>query len=243
MNKLKGWIGGLTAILLLAGVGQVEAVEVGNGFAFPDRFPGSAQHLLFDKGPRLAVGAYVVLGTDDDGNAIPLTAATVTNLLSGVQYDLGGGGPGFFDFFVQAFPMPELDFDLHRGTWFFEVWDASGNSASAQTVMEFEFVMPFVKEFSASADEFNINFSWRYPKDQEEACTVYLQRVRLLRNALDQVAATGLSFPGEPVNISLDQVPDDLENLWARVENFCLAPAYSRSNTFRPLLDLLNEED
>ena len=48
---------------------------------------------------------------------------------------------------------------------------------------------------------------------------------------------------GKPVNIPLDQVPEDLENLWVRVENACFAPALSRSNTFRPLLDLLHDEE
>jgi hypothetical protein len=241
MNKLKGWIGGLTAILLLASVGRVEALAFGDLFAFPDRRPGSAQHLLFDKGPRLFVGAFVVLGSDQDGNPIPLMRATATNLRTGVQYDLPAGTVSFFDFFVQAWPEPEFDTDLHLGTWFFEAWDVELNHASAQMDMEYGFVMPFVKEFSASADESNITFGWRYPKDQEETCTLYGSRVRLLRNVDDQPVATALLFPGQPVNISLDQVPEDLENLWARVENFCLAPALSRSNTFRPLLDLLNE--
>jgi len=243
MTNLKGGIRCLTVILLLASVGRVEALEFTSQFAFPDRFPGSAQHLGFEKGPRLAVLAFVELSIDQDGNAIPFTTATVTNLSSGVQYELSGGGPGFFDFFVQARPMPELDFDLHLGTWFFEVWDASGNYTTAQTDMVSEFVMPYVNELSASADESNINFRWRYPKNQEETCTFYLAGVRLLRNINDQLVATGLLSPGEPPTISLDQVPEDLENLWVRVENACFAPAISRSNTFRPLLDLLNEED
>ncbi len=243
MRNLKNWIGVLTAILLLASVGRVEALEFGNLFAFQDRFPGSAQHLQFEKGPRLAVLGFVELSSDQDGNAIPLTQATVTNLSSGVQYELFGGGPGFFAFFVQARPMPELDFDLHLGTWFFEAWDASGDYATAQTDMVYEFAMPYVKEFSASADESNITFEWRYPKDQEETCTFYLARVRLLRSIGDQPVATGLLLPGEPATIPLNQVPEDLENVWARVENACFAPAVSRSNTFRPLLDLLNAED
>jgi hypothetical protein len=154
--------------------------------------PSVEVKLLFDKRPRLFVGAFVVLGSDQDGNPIPLMRATATNLRTGVQYDLPAGTVSFFDFFVQAWPEPEFDTDLHLGTWFFEAWDVELNHAS-------------------------------------------------LRNVDDQPVATALLFPGQPVNISLDQVPEDLENLWARVENFCLAPALSRSNTFRPLLDLLNE--
>jgi len=172
--------------------------------------PSVEVKLLFDKRPRLFVGAFVVLGSDQDGNPIPLMRATATNLRTGVQYDLPAGTVSFFDFFVQAWPEPEFDTDLHLGTWFFEAWDVELNHASAQ-------------------------------KDQEETCTFYGSRVLLLRNVDDQPVATALLFPGQPVNISLDQVPEDLENLWARVENFCLAPALSRSNTFRPLLDLLNE--
>ena len=243
MNRLRRGIGGLTAILLLASVGPVQALEFGTLAVFPDRWPGSAQHLLFDKGPRLFVGAFVVLSSDQDGNAIPLMRATATNLRTGVQYDLPVGIVGLFEFFVQAWPEPEFDFDLHAGPWLFEMRDVELNYASAQMDMVYEFVMPFVKEFSASADESNITFGWRYPKDQQETCIFYGSRVRLLRNADDQPVATELLFSGPPLTISLDQVPEDLENLWARVENFCLAPAWSRSNTFRPLLDLLNESD
>ena len=243
MSNLKGWIGGLTAILLLASVGRVEALEFTGQFAFPDRFPGSAQHLGFEKGPRLALPAFIEFSLDQDGNAIPLTRATVTNLRTWVQYDAPVADIAIKDSFVQPWPMPELDFDLHLGTWLFEAWDAMGNYAWAEVDMAAEFVMPFVKEMSASADESNITFGWRYPEDQEETCTFYLGLVRLLRNDLDQPVATEFIFPGEPVTIPLDQVPENLENLWVRVENACFAPALSRSNTFRPLLDLLNEPD
>jgi hypothetical protein len=221
-------------------------------FAFKDRFPGSSQHLGFQKGELLMVGAFI----QPDDN--PITEVTATNLSSGLELYLFS--PNIGTILSGAYfpvPLPPFNMDYHLGIWEIRVEDEEGNVVHAQTHdLDKTETMPYVKDIQASGDPLAPTISWRAPKQKDvpEWCEVHY-RVRLLKYADDQFYAsspTTATFIEIPAGFL---APEDIIDTYVRIEcrgidfnewEYFQPPYYPhpleiRSETFRPLIDLIYE--
>jgi len=76
---------------------------------FVDRFPGNSQHLGFDKGNLLALGAFVISDT-------PISSVTATNLSSGLVLNATAADAGpIFSALYQVLPLPPFNAEEHLG--------------------------------------------------------------------------------------------------------------------------------
>lgn len=225
-------------------------------FAFFDRFPGNAYHLGFKKGPGVGfqVGAMVYPGD------APLTSVTASNLNTGVKVEMESVSlpikPGMWSYSAPWSP------EDHRGIWEIMAKDEAGNEATVEThELDMDAVMPFVKEMRASGDPLAPTISWRPPKDKDmedipEECRLSYV-VRLLKAADNQFWQSGGTTS---LSVTIPEgvlETEDLFDTWVRIEFRCfderdygdftppywVLPLELRSETFRPLYDLIYEAD
>ena len=216
------------------------ALSVVGQFAFSQRFPGSAQPLGFVKGTTLGVGAFV---TPTPG--VPVTEAIATNLSSGVQLNLVAATLAILPGLYQN-PPTEFDANMHLGVWEIRVTDSAGAVRMVTTApIDLPEAIGFVKRLAAAGDPLAPSIAWDDVKAKERpaSCTMGY-RVRLLLDRARQLFIspnlTTTSFVIPPGVIR----PEDLDEIWLRIEALCNdepGGTDSRSNTFRPLLDLLEE--
>ena len=214
------------------------ALQVVGQFAFSDRFPGTAKHLDFVTGTSLGVGAFV---TPTSG--VPVTESTATNLSTGVQLNLVSASLPVLPGLYQVLPAPEFDADLHLGVWEIRVKDSAGTEVVVTTApIDHREAIPYVKRLAATGDPLAPSITWDAPKAQDipTSCTMGY-RVRLLFERTRQIYIspnlTTTSFVVPPGVIRAE----DVDELRVRMEALCNEPGGtdSRSNTFRPLQDLL----
>jgi hypothetical protein len=216
---------------------------------FVDRFPGNSQHLGFDKGNLLAVFALI---TSDD----PLIEVTARNRRSGlVLYPTALEIGGIFSGLYQVFPLPPFNPDKHLGEWEIAVFDGDGNELATAVThnLDKEAIMPYVKEIIAYGDPFAPTVTWREPKEKfiPEWC-VLQHRLRLLTSSDDQFYRS--SIINDPLSHTIPEgliTEENFYDTWVRIEFSCLdendlpvsepVSTELKSETFRPLSDLLSE--
>jgi hypothetical protein len=223
------------------------SVSISFPVAFVDRFPGNAQHLGFDKGNLLAVGAFVI-------SDVPINSVTATNLSSGLVLSATAPDAGpIFSALYQVLPLPPFNAEEHAGVWEIRAEAEDGSWATALTHnLNKEAIMPYVKDIRAFGDPYTPTIVWREPDEKfiPDGC-ILQHRLRLLTSGNDQfyrsgpIAAypPGHTIPGDILN------EENFYDTWVRVEFSCLdiddlihpVAAELRSETFRPLSDMLIE--
>lgn len=217
-------------------------------YSFVDTFPGNAQHLGFTKGNLFFLGATIYPGTYEISS---VTARNLTTNETVTLTQLHIGPIGTNNYELQ--PEPFFDPNSHMGIWEIEALDVGGNSALAQTHdLDKEAVMPYVKEILASGDVLTPKITWRPPKHKHipDFCLDSVYRVRLLTAFDDQFHRSFTLV--EPVYIIPPGVLtyEIIPYTWVRIEHRCndvdelpFPGLELRSETFRPLQDLLMEAD
>lgn len=238
----------LFSLFALVSIPANAEISISSPSAFVNRFPGNSQHLGFDKGNLLALFAFI---TSD----APLMEVTATNLASGlVLYPTALEIGGIFSSLYQVFPLPPFNPDQHLGIWEFKAEDEGGNVASAWTHdLDKEAIMPYVKGIIAYGDPFTPTVTWREPKEKfiPEWC-VLQYRLRLLTSSDDQFYRSSIITGPLSHTIPEGVITDEnFYDTWVRIEFLCLDEAdiaepepdsiELKSDTFRPLSDLLSE--
>ncbi|MBW2258228.1 MAG: hypothetical protein JRI25_27020 [Deltaproteobacteria bacterium] len=250
MKNLQRWFGGLAVAGLMLVAEPASAMEVYYPFVFQDTFPGSAQHLGFWKGDRLAVGAASVVPGEH-----AVVRAVARNLDTGVELELSSKSLGtIYTGLYQTLPMPPFDPELHTGVWELEFENSIGEVVVAQThELNMTEPMGFARDVQASMNEDgSVDISWSMYKHQQipEDCWMRY-RVRLLNSSdcqffAEYVPDTFITIAAEDL-VPGPTFPEECLGLdtWARIEQVCSDindPSVAhemRSNTFRPLEDLL----